>query len=119
MSAAPWRPRATAAPRCWPGGSHVVADQARQQADTLLTPRATLITDLPRLGLADGSALRFLLFTRRETDARDATLRLFGVRPWVRERLSLGDVLHLFDIDAEMATAPQPAHPEAAGPCEN
>lgn len=92
------------------------ADNAWQRADNLLTPGAALIIDLSRLNLADSSALRFLLLARREAERRGAKLRLTGLRPWLRERLRQGGVLHLFDIRPNLAAALEPPGFKAAAP---
>ena len=74
------------------------ADTAWQHVDEALTPGAILTVDVSRLGLLDSSGLRFLLLARREAETRGATLRLLNPRPWLRERLRLGGVMHLFDV---------------------
>jgi anti-anti-sigma factor len=87
----------------------VGAEQARQQADVLLASNTVLVVDLAGVELADSSALRFLLLTRREAAARGGVLQLTGVRPWLRDRLRLGGVLELFDIRPELGVALRPA----------
>src|SRR5579883_1812402 len=90
------------------------ADQAWEQVNELLTPRALVILDVSRLGVMDSSGLRVLLLARREAEARGATLTLLRPRPWLRERLRVGGVLDLFDLHFELSSALRSAGAAAA-----
>lgn len=81
------------------------SERAWPKLDALLVPGALLVLDVSHIDLADTGGLRMLLLAQRQATERGATLRLLGARPWLRNHLRTGGVLHLFELHQDLATA--------------